>query len=82
LGRTKGSKNKTKQGLEILQFEKLPDLLSPNEAALWLRTSRVTIMKRIHNGEIPADCYTMWGKNYKLKKRKLYELFIDKKQAS
>ncbi len=69
--RPKGSKNKPKGELMGLQYEKLPDLLTPEEAAIWLRTSRGKIMKQIRENIIPQDCYEMNGPRYQLKKYKL-----------
>lgn len=66
--RTKGAKNKPK---ELKTYESLPDIITPAEAARWLRTSRSNLMKQIRSGDIPKDCYTMNGTHYKLSKSKL-----------
>jgi excisionase family DNA binding protein len=69
--RTKGAKNKPR---ELKTYESLPDILTPAEAARWLRMSRSNLVKQIHSGEIPKDCYYMVGTHYKLIKSKLATL--------
>lgn len=72
MSRPKGSKNKPKDnGLTGLIYETLPDVLTPREAAKWLRISRNELMRQIHTGEIPEDCYEKSGIRYKLKKNRL-----------
>ena len=68
MARTKGAKNKPK---DVLNYENLGDILSPQLASQWLRVSRNEIMRQIYAKEIPADCYFKVGSHYKIIKNKL-----------
>jgi hypothetical protein len=56
-------------------YDKIPDILTPEEAGKWLRICRSEVMKRIYSGEIPKECYQKSGNRYKLIKQKLAVLW-------
>jgi hypothetical protein len=78
MARTKGAINKPK---ELRQYDQLPDLLTPRQAAEWLRMNRGLLMEQIHQGIIPADCYQRRGTRFLIIKNKLAE-HIGIKKAS
>lgn len=72
MSRPQGAKNKPKK---ILTLGSIKPIETPEVTSKWLTISRKELMRKIHTGEIPSDCFFKSGNRYKIITNKVADFF-------